>query len=167
MTLKQILRLLVVILGLLVLLGTTVFLVLRWSGIPEQIPAHFDGAGHIDGYESKDSLIGLLVLAWVFWLLMIVLARVPRLLKQNGGFVRVEPERHHVYDAHDNHQHACDDLERQVLLVRKAICCVGGEVRCRLEYANSEHELGNRITHREDARLDVAAEAYDDEQHEE
>ncbi len=35
MTLKQILRLLVVILGLLVLLGTTVFLVLRWSGIPE------------------------------------------------------------------------------------------------------------------------------------
>ena len=89
MTLKQILRLLVVILGLLVLLGTTVFLVLRWSGIPEQIPAHFAGAGHIDGYESKDSLIGLLVLAWVFWLLMIVLARVPRLLKQNGGFMRV------------------------------------------------------------------------------
>ena len=93
MTLKQILRLLVVILGLLVLLGTTVFLVLRWSGIPEQIPAHFDGSGHIDGYESKNSLIGLLVLAWVFWLLMIVLARVPRLLKQNGGFVRINPIR--------------------------------------------------------------------------
>ena len=89
MTLKQILRLLVVMLGLLVLLGTTLFLVLRWSGIPEQIPAHFDGAGHIDGYEGKNSLIGMTVLAWILWLLMVILARFPRLLKQNGGLVRV------------------------------------------------------------------------------
>ena len=89
MTLKQILRLLVVILGLLVLLGTTVFLVLRWSGIPEQIPAHFDGAGHIEDYNNKNSLIGSLVIAWAAWLLMVALARFPRLLKQNGGIVRV------------------------------------------------------------------------------
>ena len=89
MTFKQILRLLVVILGLLVLLGTTVFLVLRWSGIPEQIPAHFDGAGHIEDYNNKNSLIGSLVIAWAAWLLMVALARFPRLLKQNGGIVRV------------------------------------------------------------------------------
>ena len=89
MTVKQILRIAVLLLGLFVLLGTTLFVVLRWQQIPELIPTNFDGAGHIGAYGAKSSLIGLLLVAWIAWLLMAALARFPRLMKKNGGFVRV------------------------------------------------------------------------------
>lgn len=40
-------------LGLLILLGVTVFVLLRWQSIPAQVPAHFGAGGEITAYGKK------------------------------------------------------------------------------------------------------------------
>lgn len=42
---------------LLVLLGTILFLIFYWKQIPDTIPTHFNGAGQIDGWGKKMSLL--------------------------------------------------------------------------------------------------------------
>ena len=54
---KRIIRIALEVLSLLVLLGTIVFLILYWKHIPDQIPAHFDGAGQIDGLSGKRTIL--------------------------------------------------------------------------------------------------------------
>ena len=54
---KRIIRIAVEVLSLLVLLGTVVFLTVYWKHIPDQVAAHFDGAGQIDGLSGKRSIL--------------------------------------------------------------------------------------------------------------
>lgn len=57
------------ILGILspvLLLGTIVFILIRFPSLPEQIPSHFNYAGEIDGYSGR----GMLLLMPVFGLVM-------------------------------------------------------------------------------------------------
>jgi len=86
---KRIVRLVLLLLGILALLGATLFIVLRWDSIPAEIPAEFDGAGRPEGYQTKSSLWGMLIVGWLFFAATAVIARVPALWKKNGGFVRV------------------------------------------------------------------------------
>lgn len=66
-------------LGALLLLGISVFVLLRWQSIPVQVPAHFGAGGQITGYGNKASDLGmLLVLAWVMFVGMQVLAFFPQ-----------------------------------------------------------------------------------------
>ena len=85
---KRIGHIAVTVLGLALLLGLTLVLALRWGSLPDRVPAHFDGAGHIDGYSGKNGLIGLLILDWVCWALMAGLSFFPRLWqgKTSGAF---------------------------------------------------------------------------------
>ena len=65
-------------LGLLILLAVTVFVLLRWQSLPEQIPTHFDGAGQADAYSSgKGGLIMLLFTAWGMYALITVTSFFP------------------------------------------------------------------------------------------
>ena len=86
---KTIIRLVLLLLGILVLLGATLFIVLRWDSIPAEIPTEFDGAGRPEDYQTKSSLWGMLIVGWLFFAATAVIARVPALWKKNGGFVRV------------------------------------------------------------------------------
>ena len=54
---KRIIRIAVEVLSLLILLGTVVFLTVYWKHIPDQVAAHFDGAGQIDGLSGKRSIL--------------------------------------------------------------------------------------------------------------
>ena len=56
---KRIARIALNVLALLLLLGTLVFLILHWREIPDRVPAHYDGAGRIDGFGGKSSLLML------------------------------------------------------------------------------------------------------------
>lgn len=86
---KRIIRLLLLILGLLVLLGATLFVALRWESIPAEIPTNYNGAGQPEAYSGKGALWGMLVTGWLMFALSAAVSRFPALLKKNGGFVRV------------------------------------------------------------------------------
>lgn len=63
---KKILHRLLLVLGLLILLGSIVFIAVRWSVTPDVIAIHFNAAGQIDGWGKKATvlilpIIGLLV----------------------------------------------------------------------------------------------------------
>ncbi len=78
-------RLALLVLTLLVLLTTTVFVAVRWRSIPEQIPSHFDGGGHVTDWTGKGSLITLLVIDWAAAILVAVTARMsPETRKKYG-----------------------------------------------------------------------------------
>ena len=86
---KRIVRLVLLLLGILALLGATLFIVLRWDSIPAEIPTEFDGAGQPEEFKEKGSLLGMLIAGWLFFSVTAVIARVPALWRKNGGFVRV------------------------------------------------------------------------------
>lgn len=89
MSRKRILYIGILIPGLLLLLGVTVYLILRWDALPELVPTNFDGAGHPTSYGGKGSLLSALIAAWLSWLLLGALALFPALRKQNRGAFRV------------------------------------------------------------------------------
>ena len=65
------------IIGVLALLGSTLFVIIMWSQIPDQIPTHYNFAGEADDYGGKGSLIFMMVLAWFIFVLITVLMRFP------------------------------------------------------------------------------------------
>lgn len=74
---KEIIYLIMNIIGVLALLGSTLFVIIMWSQIPDQIPTHYNFAGVADGYGGKGSLIFMMVLAWFMFVLITVLMRFP------------------------------------------------------------------------------------------
>ncbi len=65
------------IIGALALLGSTLFIIIMWSQLPDQIPTHYNFAGEADGYGGKGSLIFLLAIAWFVFILITVLMKFP------------------------------------------------------------------------------------------
>ena len=65
-------------LGLLTLLGVIAFVLLRWSSLPDRLPAHFAANGEISAWAGKSSLTLLLVLAPVMFAGMEVLSFFPQ-----------------------------------------------------------------------------------------
>ena len=74
---KEIIYLIMNIIGVLALLGSTLFVIIMWPQIPDQIPTHYNFAGEADGYGGKGSLIFMMVLAWFMFILITVLMRFP------------------------------------------------------------------------------------------
>ena len=54
---KRIIRIAVEVLCLALLLGTVIFLIVFWKNIPDSVPNHFNGAGQIDSYAGKKTLL--------------------------------------------------------------------------------------------------------------
>lgn len=66
-------------LGLLFLLGVTVFVLVRWQTIPAQVPAHFGAGGEITSFGNKASgLTSLMIFAWIMAIAMEVLGFFPQ-----------------------------------------------------------------------------------------
>ena len=65
-------------LGLLTLLGVIAFVLLRWSSLPDRLPAHFAANGEISAWAGKSSLTLLLVLAPIMFAGMEVLSFFPQ-----------------------------------------------------------------------------------------
>jgi len=60
-------------LSILILLAATLFVILHWIEMPEQIPSHYNFKGEVDDYGGKGILVFTLVMGWVmvltFWIL--------------------------------------------------------------------------------------------------
>lgn len=67
---KHIIRVAAEVLCLALLLGTVVFLIVFWKNIPDSVPNHFDGAGQIDGYAGKKTLILMPVMMAVLYVVL-------------------------------------------------------------------------------------------------
>lgn len=61
------------------LLAATIFIIIRWSQIPETVPSHYDIIGNVDGYSGKIALIWELGIAWGILILLTVIERFPGL----------------------------------------------------------------------------------------
>lgn len=66
-------------LSLLLLAATTLFLLLSWQHIPEEVPMHFNALGEIDRWGGKGSLLVLPVIGWMTYGLMTVVEHFPGL----------------------------------------------------------------------------------------
>ena len=62
---------------LLLLATATLFVLMRWQQLPEQIPTHYNFAGEVDGYGGKGSLILLMFLSWVVFFILTISIRFP------------------------------------------------------------------------------------------
>ena len=83
------------VLCLLQLIGITLFLLICWARIPQQIPMHYDLGGNITRWGNKAELIIIPVLAWIMYLLMTVLEYFPQ--AWNTGVQVTEHNRTRVY----------------------------------------------------------------------
>lgn len=77
---KNIIYLIMTMIGGLLLMGTTVFVLINWTQMPEeiQIPLHYDFSGEVTDYGGKGAIIPILAIAWVIFLLMTVLVKFPK-----------------------------------------------------------------------------------------
>lgn len=80
---------LIEILSMFLLIGTTVYLAAVWTSVPEKIPMHYNFAGEIDRWGGKGELLFLLAMTWGLFVLVSVIERFPQIW--NTG-VKVTPE---------------------------------------------------------------------------
>lgn len=78
----------------LLLIVHLILLIKAWNVLPDNIPKHFGFAGKPDGYGSKSSLLFLPILSAVFYVLLTILERFPRIYnfsreitKRNAAFL--------------------------------------------------------------------------------
>ena len=65
------------VLAVLILLAATIFVLISWKDMPDQIPSHYDFKGQVDAYGGRGILIFTMVMGWVLVLSMIVISRFP------------------------------------------------------------------------------------------
>ena len=75
---KNIIYLILTIIGGLMLMGTTLFTIINWTQMPDQIPLHFDFSGNVTNYGGKAAIIPILAIAWVIFVLMTVIVKFPK-----------------------------------------------------------------------------------------
>jgi len=71
------------------LAGVAVYLLIRWSSIPDQVPGHFNASGEVTRWDGKGALIIPPIIAGVLYIVMTILEQFPQVW--NTG-VRVTQE---------------------------------------------------------------------------
>lgn len=77
------------------LLGVTLYLLINWSQIPQQVPMHYDWAGNIDRWGNKGELVILPIISWILYLLITGMEQFPRIW--NTGVTVTEENQIRVY----------------------------------------------------------------------
>ena len=77
------------VLGLVMLIGTPLYLAIRWPSIPDKLPMHYNFAGEIDRWGGKGEILFLVVMVWILYLMISLVEHFPSVW--NTG-VQVTPE---------------------------------------------------------------------------
>ena len=64
-------------LGLVMLIGTPLYLVIRWPSIPNKLPMHYNFAGEIDRWGGKGEVLFLVVMVWILYLMISLVEHFP------------------------------------------------------------------------------------------
>jgi len=83
------------VLCLIMLVGIVIYLIIRWSSIPEQVPGHFNLSGEVTRWDSKETLIVLPVIAWIIFIGFSILEQFPKVW--NTGVRVTQENMHRVY----------------------------------------------------------------------
>ncbi|WP_426350811.1 DUF1648 domain-containing protein [Alloiococcus sp. CFN-8] len=81
--------------SLLLLIGLTLYLLVFWDNIAQDIPSHYNGVGEADIISSKTSLLFTLAVAWILFIGLTVIERYPQIW--NTGVTITENNRERVY----------------------------------------------------------------------
>ena len=82
------------LISLLSVVGIVLYIVITWKNIPNMIPGHYNIAGEIDKYSSKNSIWILIVVQILLFTMMAVLERFPNIW--NTGVQITEENRERV-----------------------------------------------------------------------
>ena len=77
------------------LIGTLIYLIVRWNAISDQIPTHYNAAGEIDGWGGKGMVWLLVVISWGLYLGITFVGRFPELW--NTGVKITKENKEKVY----------------------------------------------------------------------
>lgn len=83
------------LISLLSVVGIVLYVIITWKNIPDMIPGHYNIAGEIDKYSSKNSIWILIVVQILLFTMMSVLERFPNIW--NTGVKITEENREIVY----------------------------------------------------------------------
>ena len=83
------------LISLLSVVGIVLYVIITWKNIPDMIPGHYNIAGEIDKYSSKNSIWILIVVQILLFTMMSVLERFPNIW--NIGVQITEENRERVY----------------------------------------------------------------------
>ncbi len=83
------------LISLLSFVGIVLYVIITWKNIPDMIPGHYNIAGEIDKYSSKNSIWILIVVQILLFTMMSVLERFPNIW--NIGVQITEENRERVY----------------------------------------------------------------------
>ena len=83
------------ILGLIMLIGTPLYLLIRWSSIPDKLPMHYNFAGEIDRWGGKGEILFLVVMVWILYLMISLVEHFPSIW--NTGVQVTSENRARVY----------------------------------------------------------------------
>lgn len=64
--------------SVLILIIPIFYIIIMWSSIPSQIPSHFDAAGQADAWNSKTSIIVLIVIQIILFIIMTLSLMMPK-----------------------------------------------------------------------------------------
>ena len=65
------------VLGLVMLIGTPLYLAIRWPSIPDKLPMHYNFAGEIDRWGGKGEILFLVVMVWILYLMISLVEHFP------------------------------------------------------------------------------------------
>jgi uncharacterized membrane protein len=82
-------------LSILILVGISLFLLVKWPSIPAKIPMHYDASGAIDRYGTRSELVVVPIIAWILYGSMTALGFFPQVW--NTGVRVTEENRERVY----------------------------------------------------------------------
>lgn len=60
-----------------ILLGTFIYLILSWGKLPDKIPAHYNAAGIVDRWGSKNEILTLPIMSIVLYILLTIVSFFP------------------------------------------------------------------------------------------
>ncbi len=81
--------------SLVCLVGVVVFLALVWNNLPDQLPAHYNFAGEVTRWGSKNIVLFLPALSWVIFGMISLIERFPQVW--NTGVRVTDANRTQVY----------------------------------------------------------------------
>ena len=83
------------VISLLVMIGTTFYLIVGWNSFPDRIPVHYNAAGEIDRWGGKGELIFLFVMTSILYIGITLIQRFPQIW--NTGVQVTQENRERVY----------------------------------------------------------------------
>ena len=75
-------------LALAALLAATLYVLIAWKRLPEQIPSHYNGLGQPDAYGPRSGVLFLPTIAWFLFVLLSVAEHIPSAWNTVNGIRR-------------------------------------------------------------------------------